>query len=223
MKKQNLFASLIGAAIIFIFSCQKKDGLNNTLAANSESEKIEQAVLVDAETLSKDEDFKIFYEEFNKLVDFTRKNYSKIKRDYIIKQIDMAKSRNLSTSEQSRFISEELNFLDAQSLKIMSESVSVSFYNLQKKYGVGLTKNIFTDAVSIKNNNDLSNQDASALAVESGCGWRFSLCAAAVSFEGGLILAGCTAITAGVGTPLCLAGAVVWAANGMAECSDDYC
>ena len=53
--------------------------------------------------------------------------------------------------------------------------------------------------------------------------WRFALCSAAVGVEGALLLAGCEAASGGLATPLCLAGAAAWAANGIAECRERYC
>lgn len=45
----------------------------------------------------------------------------------------------------------------------------------------------------------------------------------AVGVEGALLLGACEGLSAGLATPLCIAAATVWAADGIAECHDKYC
>ena len=43
-----------------------------------------------------------------------------------------------------------------------------------------------------------------------------------MAFEGALMLGACEALTGGLGTPWCIAGASLWAAEGLADCRDEH-
>jgi hypothetical protein len=204
--KAILFSTFILLSGLII-SCQKEK--------NTSSVQFEE---VDPQSLSKDDAFNQYVQNFSILTENALKRFNKEQLKEITSMIEHAKSKKLTIEEQYFFIAKELQLLDELSLKQLNEVISASFSSLQRRFGKNLTKEIFVEAFKLKNN---SNPQTSL--VESGCGWRYTLCASAVAFEGGLLLAACEAASGGLATPLCLAGAVVYAGNGIADCHDSYC
>ncbi len=160
--------------------------------------------------LENDEDFRTYILKFEELTDIVSNNLNNNKIEFANAStlIEDGKGQNLSEDEQLALInsafslSAEVNFME------YNEQISSSLSRLKQKYE-SIDGEVF--------------KEAAAKISRSGCGWRYTLCASAVAIEGAGILGFCTAATGGTLAPLCLAAAVIWAADGILECKDDYC
>lgn len=176
-----------------------------------------------------DSDFNQYSDNFNALVDSALKNFNKDQLQALISKIEIAKTQNLSIEEQYTFLTKEFKLSDRQTLVKATKIILPSYKSFQSHFRDGLTEDVFEKATKIKNNRDLKiktismqqSPETPTVAAEGG-GWRYTLCAASVGFQGGLLLAACEAASGGLATPLCLAGAVAYAADGIAECADKY-
>lgn len=214
MRKTLQFVSFV-ILVSMVVSCNEKENLF-TKEVNS----------IDAKSLLRDNDFNIYIDRFEGLTYYISKTFNKHQRDILIDRINNKKSQNSTISQQCIFVAEELQVLNKSSFINMYDSISHSYINLQNRYGKKLTKDIFIEAIrlkSLKNHRVTFKVSNSPYELESACGLRYTLCSAAASFEGGLLLAACEAASGGTLTPLCLAGAVTWTANEISKCADQYC
>ena len=161
----------------------------------------------------------MFILNFNKFAETVSLNFTKEERTKMLLKIENVKQKQLSTDEQYKFIFDQLKLSDKKTFMPLESLIMKGFQNIQKKYGPNIDSQIFTNATA-KVQEKLPKNNAR---MDDGCGFRFGLCAGSVGFQGGLLLAACEAVTAGVATPLCLAGTVIYAADGVAECRDKYC
>lgn len=209
---------IIVTVIGLMISCQKNRDVNGPDVNE-----------IMAQKLSANSDFNQYSDNFNALIDSTLKRFSKDQIESLITKIEIAKTQNMSIEEQYAFLTKEFQLSDQRTFIKAAKIIFPSYKRLQSHLKGGLTEDVFEKATRIKNNRDLQvktigmqETPSTATVAESGGGWRYSLCAASVSFQGGLLLAACEAASGGVATPLCLAGAVAYAADGIAECADKY-
>jgi hypothetical protein len=200
VKKINLvFIITLCFGLLFI-GCFKNEGENN------ESEEI----------LTKRPEYKDFIRDYSEILLYLRSNYTvgEVKsmskyyyssegvedienHKYLVfnNRIDLFYNKNYS------FIN-ELNVLrfPPKLRKLMEEDLKVSFLTYYSKF------------------------KSSELESRAPCNsFRLAICDAAVAVEGAALLAACEVATLGVGTPLCVAGAVTFAANGMNDCALKHC
>jgi hypothetical protein len=172
---------------------------------------------INSDILSKDENFKTFVINFQQIVGNLSQKFNKPDRQNIALQIENAQKENMPAGEQNKFVTSILNFSSESEYLTLQNTLLESLKKIQLKFGEKIDKDIYMEAINKVNEN---NQQSFA---PGGCGWRFALCSAAVGVEGALMLAACSAVTGGVAAPLCLAGALTWAANGVADCRESHC
>jgi len=161
------------------------------------------------EELARDEDFVNYLTTSVKLALIVKEKVSSPEdREQLNAAIEDAKTQKMSNEEQIAFVNNLFNFSDADSFAIHSSTIALSYKNLTIKYPE-LTLETF--------------EAAGEQVLSRGCGWRFFRCSAARTFEGGLMLAACEAITAGVGTPLCVIGVSLWLDEEIDECAEKHC
>lgn len=171
---------------------------------------------VNSDILSKDENFKTFVVSFQQITVNLSQKFNKLERQNITLQIENAKKENMTTGEQNKFVTNILNFSTETEYEVLQNTLMENLKKIHLKFGDKIDKDIYIEAINKVNEN---NQQS----VVQDCGWRFALCSAAVGVEGALMLAGCTVVTGGVAAPLCLAGVLIWAANGVADCRESHC
>jgi hypothetical protein len=171
---------------------------------------------INSDILSKDENFKTFVISFQQITNNLSQKFNKTERQNITLQIENAQKENMTTGEQSKFVTNIFNFSNESEYLAVQNILLENLKKIQLKFGEKIDKNIYIEATKKVNEN---NQHSFA----PGCGWRFALCSAAVGVEGALMLAACSAVTGGVAAPLCLAGALIWGANGVADCRESHC
>lgn len=171
---------------------------------------------INSDILSKDENFKIFVINFQQITGNLSQKFNKMQRQSIALQIENAQKENMPTGEQNKFVTNILNFSNESEYLALQNVLLENLKKIQIKFGEKIDKDIYIEAINKVNEN---NQQSFA----PGCGWRFALCSAAVGVEGALMLGACSAVTGGVAAPLCLAGALIWAANGVADCRESHC
>lgn len=172
--------------------------------------------------LSNDNVFTDYVTKFNSMVDYVSTTFNRNMLLNIKAEIDNVKNQVLSISAELKEVARILKYYDVSQLGILINDISSKHAELMRKYPT-IDKDVFTNSYLTIMENSASH--VPSVASEGGCRrpGRYALCAAAVGFEGAGLLAACEALTAGIGTPACLAGAVVWAANGIADCSERFC
>ncbi len=171
--------------------------------------------------LSKDENFINYVNNFNTMLDYINTSFPRNIYMTIKTEIDNVKNQNLPYVEELKAVAKILKYSDVNQLGILINNIAINHNAFRKKYGE-IKNDVFLDSYSSVTKNSSSYLPSSAT-FGGGCGWRFALCAAAAGVEGALILSACEAVTAGIGTPACVAGALVWAANEVAKCRESYC
>lgn len=175
---------------------------------------------VTSSELSADRNFINYVTEFNKLVDYISATLNRSTYTTIQTEIENVKKQMFPKSEELAAVARILKYSDINQLGIDLDNIALNHQALSKKYGQ-VDNDVFLNSYSEISKNSSSNLPARA----AGCRrpWRYALCAGAVGVEGALILAACETVTVGFGTPACVAGALIWAANGVATCSETYC
>jgi len=181
----------------------------------SENENIELV----AKKLAIDKEFNVFIDNLNLFSSFINDNFDKNEMQDLKSKIESIRIANLKIDDQYNEILKATKFKNKKDLVNIFEKISSSHSNLftNKIHGT-LTKEIFERAVILKQKSELVNNQY----LETRGVGGYLLCSAAVSFEGALLLAACEVVTGGVGTPFCIAGASLWAADGIANCRKEH-
>lgn len=177
---------------------------------------------VSSADLASDVNFTNYVTRYNTMLDFMITNFNRNEYNSIQIEIENVKRQQLPKSDELKSIAKILKYTDVNQLGISLDKISFSYAELRKKYGE-INNDVFLNSYRevIKNQSTVLPSNATG----GGCRrpWRYGLCSAAVAVEGAAILAACEAASAGVATPACIAAALVFAGNGIEECSDKYC
>jgi hypothetical protein len=134
-------------------------------------------------------------------------------RTAVIQQFESRKNEQMTDAQQFEFIASSFRFKDVNTFKNFYDSLTLVRQKLKNTYG-DIAQQPFTDAAAVI-------IEGRAPSCESRI--RFALCSASITGQGALMLAACEGTTVGIGTPVCVAMALAYTANGIAECYDKWC
>lgn len=176
---------------------------------------------ITSSNLSRDNDFIKYVTNFNGIVDYLKANFSRNMYTTMQTEIGNLKNQGLSKKDELKAVSKLFNYTDIAQLEIIFDNISLSHAALIQKFGT-IDTDVFLVSYKTVTENQSSNSPSNAV---PGCRrpWRYALCCAAVGVQGAGILAACETVSAGVATPLCLAAAITFAADGIADCAEKYC
>ncbi len=143
---------------------------------------------------------------------------------------ELKKNKELNESEAISKVTQILNLTDEN---IFIEYIQMSKNTIQKlrdSYGTKLDDvNYVSDEIlkvlKISPDTEQPIIFSTPTTTEASCAhpWRMGLCAGAVMAEAQIMLAGCSAVTAGAGLVFFGAAILIWQTNGIAECNDKWC
>jgi len=166
-----------------------------------------------ADELAKSKDFIQYINSFWQMSSGLGTKFSTTERQSLSQDLEAKRSETLSQSQQFAYIASIFKFRDVNSFKGFYDSLNIVRAKLKAQYGE-IPQDVISAAAAIVINGRVPQCENR---------WRYALCAAAIVAEGGIMLAACEAGTVTVGTPLCVAAAALYVANGVAGCHDTWC